>query len=152
MTGCYECSQRRVNCDRGEPDCAKCVSKGLECSGIDNSKFKFRNRFVGSKGNSQRRLSHSSGSSHRSEPDVVVETKNVQSPEHELESCYNVLSDGNVGYQMNFDFWDDPATSLCCSPPMAFYTLDHIKPHQHVLLEHCKCLGVSLLRQDASRG
>ena len=32
--GCYECSQRRINCDRGEPACAKCISKGLECSGL----------------------------------------------------------------------------------------------------------------------
>ncbi|QMW26383.1 hypothetical protein AFCA_001773 [Aspergillus flavus] len=34
IIGCYECSQRRINCDRAEPQCAKCVSRGLECSGL----------------------------------------------------------------------------------------------------------------------
>lgn len=32
-TGCYNCSQRRINCDRGEP-CQKCIKKGLQCSGL----------------------------------------------------------------------------------------------------------------------
>ncbi|KAH7141563.1 hypothetical protein B0J13DRAFT_445683 [Dactylonectria estremocensis] len=32
--GCYECSQRRVNCDRGTPECRKCIAKGLKCSGL----------------------------------------------------------------------------------------------------------------------
>lgn len=35
VLGCYECSQRRVSCDRATPKCAKCVSKGLDCSGLD---------------------------------------------------------------------------------------------------------------------
>jgi hypothetical protein len=32
--GCYECSQRRIHCDRAQPQCAKCVAKGLSCSGL----------------------------------------------------------------------------------------------------------------------
>ncbi|EEU33678.1 uncharacterized protein NECHADRAFT_56269 [Fusarium vanettenii 77-13-4] len=32
--GCHECSQRRVNCDRGTPECRKCIAKGLKCSGL----------------------------------------------------------------------------------------------------------------------
>ncbi|KAH7268943.1 hypothetical protein B0J15DRAFT_391281 [Fusarium solani] len=32
--GCYECSQRRVSCDRGTPECRKCIAKGLKCSGL----------------------------------------------------------------------------------------------------------------------
>lgn len=32
--GCYHCSQRRIDCDRGQPACIKCVSKGLLCSGL----------------------------------------------------------------------------------------------------------------------
>ncbi|KAE8373370.1 hypothetical protein BDV26DRAFT_69171 [Aspergillus bertholletiae] len=33
VKGCYNCSQRRLNCDRGNP-CQKCVKKGLHCSGL----------------------------------------------------------------------------------------------------------------------
>ncbi|KAF6823696.1 hypothetical protein CMUS01_10581 [Colletotrichum musicola] len=32
--GCYECSKRRVSCDRAEPHCWKCSSRGLQCSGL----------------------------------------------------------------------------------------------------------------------
>lgn len=31
--GCYNCSKRRILCDETEPQCLKCVKKGLECSG-----------------------------------------------------------------------------------------------------------------------
>ncbi|KAF4471072.1 acriflavine sensitivity control acr-2 [Fusarium albosuccineum] len=40
--GCYECSQRRVSCDRTEPHCQKCISKGLKCSGLD-IRYRFTN-------------------------------------------------------------------------------------------------------------
>jgi len=33
LPGCYNCSQRRINCDRGTP-CRKCLKKGLECHGL----------------------------------------------------------------------------------------------------------------------
>lgn len=32
--GCHECSQRRIHCDRAEPECKKCMQKGLKCSGL----------------------------------------------------------------------------------------------------------------------
>lgn len=44
-TGCYECSQRRIDCDRTEPSCNKCSSRGLSCSGF-GVKYRFRNGFV----------------------------------------------------------------------------------------------------------
>lgn len=34
VPGCYECSQRRIHCDRGEPSCAKCIAKDIPCSGL----------------------------------------------------------------------------------------------------------------------
>ncbi|OGM51231.1 hypothetical protein ABOM_000060 [Aspergillus bombycis] len=34
VKGCYECSQRRIHCDRAEPICGKCVSRGIPCSGL----------------------------------------------------------------------------------------------------------------------
>ncbi|GKU09589.1 unnamed protein product, partial [Fusarium langsethiae] len=32
--GCRECSKRRIHCDRTEPSCYKCTSRGLSCSGL----------------------------------------------------------------------------------------------------------------------
>ena len=51
-SGCYECSRRRINCDRGEPKCGKCVSKGLKCSGLGirhpfNESIAARGRWAG---------------------------------------------------------------------------------------------------------
>ena len=31
---CRQCTKRRIRCDQGVPRCAKCIKKGLECSGI----------------------------------------------------------------------------------------------------------------------
>lgn len=41
QTGCYECSQRRIHCDRKEPACEKCIAKGISCSGL-GMRFRFR--------------------------------------------------------------------------------------------------------------
>lgn len=41
--GCYQCSRRRIDCDRQQPSCAKCTTKGLTCSGLG-----IRYRFNGS--------------------------------------------------------------------------------------------------------
>lgn len=32
--GCYQCSRRRISCDRTEPQCLKCTRTNLECSGL----------------------------------------------------------------------------------------------------------------------
>ncbi|KAG9855475.1 hypothetical protein KCU98_g1530, partial [Aureobasidium melanogenum] len=32
--GCKECSRRRIKCDKGSPECAKCLKKGIQCTGI----------------------------------------------------------------------------------------------------------------------
>ncbi|OJJ99590.1 hypothetical protein ASPACDRAFT_1856184 [Aspergillus aculeatus ATCC 16872] len=41
IKGCYECSQRRIHCDRKEPACGKCTAKGISCSGL-GMRFRFR--------------------------------------------------------------------------------------------------------------
>lgn len=41
--GCYQCSRRRIDCDRQQPTCQKCAKKGLACSGLG-----IRYRFNGS--------------------------------------------------------------------------------------------------------
>ncbi|KAJ4018380.1 hypothetical protein NW752_005495 [Fusarium irregulare] len=52
VRGCYQCSRRRIDCDRKEPECAKCVAKGVRCSGLGlryrfNDGIAARGRFVG---------------------------------------------------------------------------------------------------------
>ncbi|VUC30716.1 unnamed protein product [Clonostachys rosea] len=34
LSRCYQCSQRRIHCDRGTPVCQKCRSRNLDCSGL----------------------------------------------------------------------------------------------------------------------
>jgi hypothetical protein len=36
--GCFQCSRRRIICDRNEP-CLKCIKKGIECSGLGRIRF-----------------------------------------------------------------------------------------------------------------
>ncbi|KAI9927589.1 hypothetical protein ASPWEDRAFT_71988 [Aspergillus wentii DTO 134E9] len=48
VRGCYNCSQRRINCDRGAPACQKCIKKGLECLGL-GKRYRF-NDGVASRG------------------------------------------------------------------------------------------------------
>ncbi|KAE8152384.1 hypothetical protein BDV25DRAFT_170516 [Aspergillus avenaceus] len=40
--GCYNCSQRRINCDRGTPACQKCLKKGIQCWGL-GVRYRFTN-------------------------------------------------------------------------------------------------------------
>ena len=52
VLGCYQCSRRRIDCDRQEPTCQKCVLKGLSCSGLGvryrfNDGLASRGRLVG---------------------------------------------------------------------------------------------------------
>jgi hypothetical protein len=36
--GCFQCSRRRIICDRNEP-CLKCIKKGIDCSGLGRIRF-----------------------------------------------------------------------------------------------------------------
>lgn len=36
---CFQCSRRRIVCDRTEPSCRKCAKKGIECSGLARIRF-----------------------------------------------------------------------------------------------------------------
>lgn len=37
--GCFQCSKRRITCDRAEPSCGKCIKKGIQCSGLARIRF-----------------------------------------------------------------------------------------------------------------
>ncbi len=50
--GCFECSRRRIDCDRGTPKCQKCLQRGIACSGLGiryrfNDGLASRGRLVG---------------------------------------------------------------------------------------------------------
>jgi hypothetical protein len=51
--GCFQCSRRRIVCDRTEPSCRKCAKKNIECSGLGRIRFAEgvarRGRFKGCK-------------------------------------------------------------------------------------------------------
>lgn len=34
LLGCYQCGRRRIHCDRNGPQCGKCRSRGLKCTGL----------------------------------------------------------------------------------------------------------------------
>lgn len=59
VKGCYECSQRRINCDRTEPQCTKCTSKGIICSGF-GVRYRFREE-VSTRGSIRRRGDRTDG-------------------------------------------------------------------------------------------
>ncbi|KAF2628929.1 hypothetical protein BU25DRAFT_409426, partial [Macroventuria anomochaeta] len=37
--GCFQCSRRRIVCDKTEPSCLKCAKKGIDCSGLGRIRF-----------------------------------------------------------------------------------------------------------------
>ncbi|CBF82186.1 hypothetical protein AN5279.2 [Aspergillus nidulans FGSC A4] len=39
IRGCFQCTRRRIVCDKGEPICRKCQKKGIECSGLGRFRF-----------------------------------------------------------------------------------------------------------------
>jgi hypothetical protein len=39
VRGCFQCSRRRIVCDRTEPSCLKCTKKDIECSGLGRIRF-----------------------------------------------------------------------------------------------------------------
>ena len=41
VTGCPQCSRRRIDCDGAKPACKKCTSRGLTCSGFGIN-YRFR--------------------------------------------------------------------------------------------------------------
>lgn len=52
--GCHECSQRRIHCDRSGPSCAKCIAKGIRCSGL-GLRYRFNDDVVSKGRNSKNR-------------------------------------------------------------------------------------------------
>ncbi|RSL90523.1 hypothetical protein CDV31_015667 [Fusarium ambrosium] len=143
VKGCYECSQRRINCDRGEPECAKCVSKGLACSGI-GSRYRFRNGLaVKRKGDPLRnRLSRSSDQhgfsldSEQSSSGRLGQT----SVHQELLPFVSIVEekvDDNHGQPVRYDVVIEPEENATQHTRISVLPcLNHITPWQRLLLKH----------------
>ena len=92
VLGCYECSQRRIDCDRTEPSCRKCDSKSLSCSGFGPVKFRFRDGLArGSKKSGERRYWRmmASGGSDVSAPCCIDSNNTTQGVQSRRETPEN---------------------------------------------------------------
>ncbi|KAI1408026.1 hypothetical protein F5Y13DRAFT_114925 [Hypoxylon sp. FL1857] len=151
--GCYECSQRRIHCDRGEPSCDKCISKGLECSGISGQRQKFRN-WVAPERKARTRPAPSCRRLNDRETIVASPAAEIsESPTEPTRGSRECsTAEGPSGApvlrqkgschdqqgQVEYDTFTGPEYSIAGSPlglpiPPA---LDHVAPWQRFLLQH----------------
>ncbi|KAI1394413.1 uncharacterized protein F4822DRAFT_388116, partial [Hypoxylon trugodes] len=144
--GCYECSQRRIHCDRGEPNCDKCVSRGLECSGITGKRHRFRNGYTPKRKNHQSSESGYSSSASPNNQDgrgrmsQVREDRNYSTEEQDLvptleqkgNHLRNPLNEAEDGLLVG-----SRSDAACLSLGLLdILALDHIVPWQRYLLKH----------------
>ncbi|UPK91315.1 hypothetical protein LCI18_002250 [Fusarium solani-melongenae] len=143
VKGCYECSQRRINCDRGEPECAKCVSKGFACSGI-GPRYRFRNGLAAKRKGvpSRNRLARSSdhhGLPSDSEHPDDGRRGQTSVPQLPLPSVpvAEERVDGNHNQLVRCDVVTGPKQSATQHTPLSVLPcLNHIAPLQRLLLKH----------------
>lgn len=143
--GCYECSQRRINCDRGEPECAKCVSKGFACSGI-GPRYRFRNGLaVKRKGVPLRnRLARSSDHHGLSlDPEHPDDGRRGQTSVPQLPLPSMTVAEERVDHNHNQLVGCDAVTGPAIQHTLlsVLPCLNHITPWQRLLLKHCKYLS-----------
>lgn len=99
LSGCYECSQRRINCDRSEPSCYKCASRGLVCSGLE-PKYTFLDGFAS--GRSSTRSDHKN----QGMKQLRESTQNTLQPTQSDANSSHVHTQGTSDHQKQplFDF------------------------------------------------
>ena len=147
MLGCYECSQRRINCDRGEPDCAKCVSKGFACSGI-GPKYRFRNGLVAKRKGVPLRNRLARSSDHYGfllDSDHPDDGRRGQTSDPQLPLPSGPVAeervDNNQNQLVRYDVVNRPKQSAIQHTPLSVLPcLNHITASQRLLLKHCKYL------------
>ena len=153
MIGCHQCSQRRINCDKKEPGCDKCVAKGLECSGYGGQRFRFRNGFglkkksvTATTNQPVRRLDMSTSlpgddqvPDRGSDIEVLAkEPLSAASSSQELQQ--NEATDPSAFSVISLD------SGLTDSP--SALNLDHISPWKRYLVKHCKCPSTSAVTEN----
>ncbi|KAI1443563.1 hypothetical protein F5Y02DRAFT_419850 [Annulohypoxylon stygium] len=149
--GCYECSQRRINCDRREPSCDKCVSKGIECSGMGGQRQRFRT-WISPKQKEQVKPNHASQHLYR-RPHFIVspgpekfqrrigdtKEKRGSPPAHNTRASLFPVSKWDYLY---YRFDHSPSVKVksnsgeCLLNSSTVHTLDCVAPWQRFLLNH----------------
>ncbi|KAF9878276.1 hypothetical protein CkaCkLH20_04314 [Colletotrichum karsti] len=95
VKGCYECSQRRIDCDGTKPSCAKCSTRGIPCSGFGPT-YKFLDGF------SSRRKSSSSVNRSALLKDALAQSSSDASFRARLNKTQRDAESENIPY----DDWD----------------------------------------------
>jgi hypothetical protein len=164
---CRQCTKRRIKCDQGTPRCAKCIKKGLECSGIGK-----KYHFVGNQ--TPETIGPSSSARSRSfeaspdEGDALVDASNTA-----VCSSSRLNSDDSTGLVADEN---DDVEDTVFSPSGAqqfigeavvhrpgqrgdqmskfplHYRVNFYKPGQMMLLDHCKSVLLEVWLAFTSHG
>ncbi|KAI1453546.1 fungal-specific transcription factor domain-containing protein [Annulohypoxylon moriforme] len=149
--GCYECSQRRINCDRGEPSCDKCVLKGIECSGISGQRQRFRT-WVSPEKKEQGKPNRANRPLHRranfiASPGAenprsrIVDTRENRGSYPAHHPCANLAPELGwdcLSNELDYNSFIGPEFSLAeySTSSLINYSLDDVAPWQRFLLNH----------------
>ncbi|KAI1088765.1 hypothetical protein F5B19DRAFT_408435 [Rostrohypoxylon terebratum] len=145
--GCYECSQRRINCDRRQPHCDKCVSKGIECSGMGGQRQRFRT-WVSPKEKEQAKPRHTNRLLYRRPHFIaapgagncqrrIQDTKENRGSSPDHDACGSPFPGSKWDYlyhSTSAKFEYNLGVFLISS--YIGYTLDHVAPWKRFLLNH----------------
>lgn len=164
--GCKECSRRRIKCDKGTPECAKCLKKGIKCTGVGRqirfvegaiSKGKrkghtFSNRRNFATGLSQH-LGGASGPGPYSEAQRDTQAQTIEqitfvdSPIVTVGNVERENTDGDVEEierlprpRQDYTSLDDSTTISFQIDPGADLRLELLKPGIQMLFHHCKSI------------
>ncbi|KAL0934474.1 uncharacterized protein CTRU02_211273 [Colletotrichum truncatum] len=96
VKGCYECSQRRIDCDGTKPSCTKCTTRGISCSGFGPT-YKFLDGF------SSRRKSSSAGNRSTQLKDALAQSS--ANPPFPLR--HNRKQQAAIEQRESYDDWDE---------------------------------------------
>jgi len=162
--GCRECSRRRIKCDKGNPECAKCLKKGIKCSGIGRhirfvSGVAVRGKHKGQSFPLVERLSTAQGrtafngdvttvrQSHESDRQVTLAQTAVESSPSSSFTDYGSVDDISQDFSEDSVVLYRSAQQLCegeqgsmfvCANPRADLSLEHLKPGIRMLFSHCR--------------
>jgi hypothetical protein len=168
--GCKECSRRRIKCDKGTPECAKCLKKGIKCTGIGRqirfvegaiSKGKRKqhtNSDVQNLATNRNRYMHDTTSPSETQTHPSPRVTNLASPirtESDFESQDiddDVAEIGTVVHQrqshQSIRTPSDRNTAVSYHlDPCVDLLLEYMKPGIQMLFDHCKSVLLLLVRQ-----
>ncbi|KAK1854853.1 hypothetical protein CCHR01_02533 [Colletotrichum chrysophilum] len=95
VKGCYECSQRRIDCDGTKPSCFKCTTRGIQCSGF-GLQYKFLDGF------SRRARPQSLGNRSALLKDALAQSSKSTSSRLRYHNCHATTSE----HEKPHDSWE----------------------------------------------